>query len=225
MILASLFAASVCFSPSRLIQESVPFTRTYKVGEQSTYTVTGTVGIAGAGSTTVDIGLTVAKLLENGRAQIRTHMSNQQVTGSMQAATLPGDKVVALSDHNMPSSIGMTGVEEFLLFLFIANSTVDKPVKAGEEYPWTWKGGAGTDKSGQTLAIGLDGSTKVLEISSEKKQLKALIKLKMQMNGTEAGAFTFTSIYNLADLSLVQSVGKFEFGASTIFDFKIAKKS
>ena len=229
LIALPILAANLAFAtPSALSQDPVKFSRTYKDSETVVYTLTALTKAFEAdapGTITLDIGLTVTKLLPNSNAEATVHISNEKFTGLVKPAAVPTDQKLTFAENNMPRSISISALDQFELVLLLAASTVDKPVKVGEEYPWKWKGATGTTPTGKNNAVSLDGSTKVLEISAQKKQLKALIKTKMLMDGQSAGEFTFTSVYNISDFSLQQSEGKLSLGKTVVFDFKIVRKS
>ncbi|MFI5385375.1 MAG: hypothetical protein ACHQ50_04555 [Fimbriimonadales bacterium] len=206
----SLLAASLALGVD---QEGTPFTRIYKLGEKVTYSTSHGLKGGQASAETLDVELTVKKLLDRGRAELGVHFSDVHSSDPRDAAT--PDLTLATGDHNMPTGFSPKDrtAEAALPFLFLASSTIDKPVKVGDEAPLKW----------HSDLVGFDGTIKVLEISTEKKTLKALIKVKMDVQGNVAGDLTFTSSYNLIDGSLIASVGEFPMG-SMVQEFKFSRK-
>lgn len=195
-----LLAAPVAATGFSHPQDTANFSRTYKVGAKSTYVATFSTELLGHHTLSVDMALSVTKLTAEGKPQVLVHMSNKQTTGEGNDTTvLPGDLSYTLGANCMPVHFAATQGDAsfFELVLFMAASTVDKQVKVGDDIPWSWSDGP----------VALKGSTKVLEISTDKKRLKALITQKMTMGGQEAGTFSLTSNYDLTDGSLIDSEG------------------
>lgn len=182
-------------------QEAVPFSRVYKVGEKTTYVVTHAVTFAGLHTMSVEVDLTVKKLLDEGRAQVLAHFSNFRSSDANDTTKIPADLTLQTTANNMPAKFTPTNgsVDILLPMLFLAASTADKPVKAGDEIPFSW----------DCEAMGLHGSTKIVEIDATKKVLKTLVKTKVSIQGTDSGEFTFNSTFDLADCSLASSKGDF----------------
>ncbi|HVT14193.1 MAG TPA: hypothetical protein VHE55_18165 [Fimbriimonadaceae bacterium] len=197
-------------------QDAANFTRTYTVGAKSSYVTTFSTKLLGGHSISVDIDVSVKKLSDKGAATVLLHMSNKQTTGEGNDTTvLPDDLTYTLAANNMPEHFAATQHDAsiFEMFLFLAGSTTDKTAKVGEEVPWSWSDGP----------IAFKGSTKVLEISPDKKKLKALIVQKMTFSGQEAGTFTLTSTYDLPSGSLISSDGGVEM-AGIKQDLKFVRK-
>ncbi|HWA84274.1 MAG TPA: hypothetical protein VG820_12595 [Fimbriimonadaceae bacterium] len=197
-------------------QDAVNFARTYEAGAKSTYAASFSTKLMGGHSISFDIDVSVKKLPEKGKASVLVHMGNKQTTGEGNDTTqLPGDLTYTLAGNNMPEHFAATqgDASVFELFLFLAGSTTDKTAKVGEEVPWSWSDGP----------IAFKGSTKVLEISPDKKKLKALIVQKMTYSGQEAGTFTLTSTYDLPSGSLISSDGGVEM-AGIKQDLKFVRK-
>ncbi|MFI5385388.1 MAG: hypothetical protein ACHQ50_04620 [Fimbriimonadales bacterium] len=194
-----------------------PFTRIYKQGEKVGYTVNHVVKLLGTHTLNVDIGLTVSKVLEKGRAELHVHWSNLH-TDPNESASLPADMTIQTGPNNMAEHFAPTQGEIgfYVAFLQLASATADKPVNAGDEVPVSWDGGNGS--------MAFKGTLKVLEITPEKKRLKALIKAKPSFGGQEAGEITLTSTYDLTDGSLIQSTGAFMLGTNAQ-DFTFTRKS
>jgi hypothetical protein len=202
LVLSAIFAASIA-AP----QDMVNFARTYKVGDKATYTVSFETKLFGGHAMSVDVGLTTLKVLENGMAQVLAHESNKQASGQGTDTTkIPEDLTFTLAANNMPDKFTpRDDASQFEFFLFIASSTPGKAVKVGDDLPWSWS----------TESISLSGSSKVLEISADKKKLKALITQRMKFKAQDVGGFTLTSNYDLKDGSLIDSAGEF-----VVADFK-----
>jgi hypothetical protein len=142
-----------------------------------------------------------------GHPEVLVQMANKQTTGEgTDTTTLPGDLTYVLGPNNMPVHFAVKqGDASFLqLILFLAGSTVDKPVKFGEVIPWSWSDGQ----------LAFTGATQIVGVSAEKKQLKAAIKQKMTFGGQEIGTFSLMSTYDIATGALVESVGEFASGTT-----------
>ena len=206
----SLLAASAALGFG---QDGVLFTRTYKLGEKVSYTASHGMKDSARAAETLDVDLTVTKALEQGTAELRVHFANVHTSNPDDAGT--PDLTVPMAKHNMPTGFSPRDrtAEAALPFLFLAASTVGKPVKVGDEEPMSW----------QSDLMGFEGSTKVLEITTDQKRLKALIKVKVNIQGNFVGDLTFTSNYDLADGSLIASTGEFVVG-SLVQEFKFTRK-
>ncbi|HTQ11166.1 MAG TPA: hypothetical protein VMI31_13950 [Fimbriimonadaceae bacterium] len=198
-------------------QAGTPFARAYKLGEKTTYHVTHVVKFMGTHSMSIDIQLTAAKLLDKGRAELGVHWSNLQKDADDETA-MPNDFSFKTAANNLPDHFAITqgSTTFYALFLMLASATADKPVTVGDEIPINWDGADGN--------LAFKGTIKILEISAEKKRLKALVKVKTTLGGQDAGEFALTSTYDTTDGSLVQSVGAFTV-AGNAQEFTFTRKS
>jgi len=214
--LTAIAAVAFAFPGSTPHDESHNFARSYKAGEKANYTLAMTSSIGGTeGGVTVDLTLITTTVGADG-AHILVHMSNQKATGSVTPETLPADKNLRMVAHNMPDHFETSGIDQFELIFMLASSTLGKTVKVGDEVPWSWEGG----KTAYSYKV----TTKILEISAEKKTLKALIKGKVIVDGHEFFDVSFTSIFDTSDNNLVESTGEFASQGKTAATFKFAKK-
>jgi hypothetical protein len=196
-----LSVAVLASSTFAAAQDAPAFARNYKLGERATYTFTHSIKLMGVHTMSLDITQTATKLLPKGRAELKFHMSNLHVEEN-DTTKLADDLTIQTGAHNMPDKFtptqGSTDIFEFIMM--IAGSTTDKAAIVGHEEPWKWDGGPLT----------FSGTTKVLEITPDKKKMKALISGKLQFGGQEMGDLSFTTTYDLADGSMLQSDGLFK---------------
>ena|SRR5579862_5497749 len=186
-------------STSLQAQDEAVFSRTYKVGDKSTYSLK--FGDAHGMISGTEV-LTVQQLLDGGRAEVRAHLDDLQakIEGGQAPPVTATDIVTKTVAHNMPEKFdAVEGNFNIICFFAMASSaTLDKKVKAGTEESWTWTGGE----------FAVKGTTKVLELSLATKRLKAEIKVTATVKGTNPLEMTFTSTFDLADGSLIESHGK-----------------
>jgi len=211
-------AAILVLSAVASAQDQTTFVRTYKAGETSSYTVTTEDHMFSSsnGTLTVDIDLTVKKVLDGGRAEILRHMSNQRMTGSTTSQPLPPDDTIRTTANNMPANFKASAWGQLDMILFLAGSTADKTVKVGDETPWSWDGGSGS--------YSCKATTKLTEVSADKKTMKAVITGPMSFNGQHLFDFSVTSVYDSATGSLVQSDCEFTLSGKLFLAVKIARK-
>jgi len=188
------------------------FARTYTVGEKESYSASQSLKNTADSASSVDIDLTVTKLLDQGKADIGVHFSDLKVAPG--AGALAPDLTLATGPNNMPVDFSPKDrtTEATLPFMFLAGATMDKQAIVGDEAPLKW----------HCSLIDFDGTIKVLEIS-DKKTLRARIKVAVGVQGLKLGDMTLTSDYSLPDCSLIGSSGEFTIGA-IVQDFKFTKK-
>ena len=199
--MGKLLALSL-FALSSLACAQAPFTRTYKVGQTQTYTITMTVHVMGVHTTSIDVSLTPTKLLDSGKAEVKVHWSNLQKEAN-DTTQLPGDSTMQFGPSGLPAPFKpeQGSVTPFVAVLGIAGATTQKPAEVGQEAPVSWDPG---DNS-----VVFKGTVKVLEIIPDKKQLKTAVNIKPSFGGQEAGDMVFASVIDTTDNSLISSKGTF----------------
>jgi len=188
---------------------AVPFSRIYKAGEKTVYATKLATKVAGQGGATLVTAVTTQKLLPKGRAKLLFHWSNMQLQDNFNM-DLPADVTLDTSDNNMAGKYQPTmgSVDYLAAVLQLASVTADKPVSVGDETPFSWGGDN----------LGFKGTVKLLEVTPDKHQMKALIKAKMLIQGKEIDDITLTSTYDRATCRMLTSTGSLV----SVMDFKFS---
>ncbi len=181
------------------VEDEANFARTYKAGEKVTYSAT--MGDA-HNSMTADLVFEVNKVLPSGRAEVAFHLDNVnvKVEGGQQPTIVATGVTVKTSAHNMPETFKAEDGNFNIIGFFgmVAGCTLDKKVTAGASGSWTWSGGD----------LEFKGNTKVLKVDLGARRLEAEIKATGTHKGKDPLGITFTSTFDLADGSLVESKGR-----------------
>jgi hypothetical protein len=217
----AVLVASALASTAAAPQDQANFARTPKVGDKATYAFSH--AIPGFKVTlTADISVAVSKIVSNVGPVLSFHMANMRSAvpaGTTDSTKIADDESIQLAAQNLPkgyvAKLGSSGFG-FMLYTWVS-STMDKPVKAGDEAPWK----TSVDMGGQGI-MSLDGTMKIVEVSTANKRLKAQITAKITGNGQNYGTFTNLSTFSLPDCTLVESVGDFHVG--TVQEVKFTRK-
>src|ERR1044072_3582548 len=193
-----------------LAQTEANFTRIYKAGEKTVYSIAQTDKSM---SLTANVEITVNKLIDKG-AELKLHLSSIEAKGAGAPSASP-DVTLKTVANNMPETFTPTmGGADFLdFFVIVAGSTVDKKAKAGDEFAWKWSGGV----------LGVEAKTKAVQLD---KKVVAEIKAKVSLQGKPAFEMSFTSTYDPADCRLAKSEGRVNLieAEGIGWDLKIARK-
>lgn len=201
-MLTSLAFVLLAAAPSN-VQDLASFARVYKPGEKSVYAMTWTNGAIKA-TIEADVEITVLKVLESGRADLRLHLANKRETGTTTEAAMPADVTVRTSKNNMPEKFVPTtgGIDFMMFFMLLPGITTDKAVKAGDATDWVWDGG-----SWMGAHMFLKGSTRVIEVSASQSKLVAEHIATWTMADMKMADIQLKSTYDLPDLRLKSSEG------------------
>lgn len=183
-------------------QEPTPFTRTYALKEQVSYSLATKSDIAG--TLTATISLNVVKFLPDKVPQVIFKTSKCVDSNRPKNTKQPDEQSCLIGKNNLPASIRIMDTNMVYLFLVAAGPTPDKVVKVGDVFPMN------IDIPDGQLKLKGQGTLK--SVDAEKRTATVEWVYSQTINNVEAGHMRFTSTYDQTNYSLLKSTGSIDLG-------------
>jgi hypothetical protein len=212
MVFAAVLSTTALLASA--VQGPVKMARTYKAGEESTYTVTANSGDANSGlQFTVLVKTT--KLLANGSATQQFTTSNMTVGGKAQPAIPAFSEDIGA--NNVSSTLNVQDSAKLPVILLSLSSFLPAQADEGRDFPIDWSA------KDQTVTLKGKGTYSGSKDLNGKKAWVLKTTFEIQPKNDKPGTFTSVSYFDPANGRLLNSDGELDVvGAGSI---KVTVKS